>query len=145
MIRYLWWSHFSMALAVGSMGVKKRRRFPLCHVCVCPCRSAFMALAGLCLCLANPSYACCSNTGLSQPAAHWKWPWMNTFSHFLPVSQFHFLPVCNLTHCFTPSLYQSLRWLSCLSHPTYLLLHIHWNQAINQIMIICTVTFPYKL
>lgn len=49
MIRYLWWSHFSMALAVGSMGVKKRRRFPLCHVCVCPCRCAFMALAGLCL------------------------------------------------------------------------------------------------
>ena len=47
---------------------------------------------GLRLCLSNPSYACCSNTGLSQPAAHWIWPWMNTFSLCLSVCFTHCLP-----------------------------------------------------
>lgn len=58
-------------------------------LCLCVFTSMQMCMHGsdrpVSLCLANPSYACCSNAGLSQPAAHSIWPWMNTFCLSLPV------------------------------------------------------------
>lgn len=72
------------------------------YVCLC------VLCPGLCPCLANLSYACCSNTGLCQPAAHWIWPWMNTFSLCLSC-RFH-------TLSFVPclSLYKNSPWTECI-------------------------------
>lgn len=58
--------------------------------CVCVC----VQCPGLCLCLTNPSYTCCSYAGLSQPTAHWIVSWMNTFSPSLCFWHSHFLSVC---------------------------------------------------
>lgn len=62
--------------------------------CVRACVPVCVQCPGLCLCLTNPSYTCCSYAGLSQPTAHWIVSWMNAFSHSLCFWHSRFLSVC---------------------------------------------------
>lgn len=95
---------------LGDWGDCERyKRCVLLYVCV--------PYPGPCLCLGNPSYACCSNTGLSQPTAHWIWSWMNTFSILcLSVSLSHIL-------CF--SVFASLPWPQTFINHTNTHAHRH--------------------
>lgn len=54
---------------VGFMSDAGVMRVSILGACVSVCVS--VQCPGLCLCLTNPSYTCCSSAGLSQPTAHW--------------------------------------------------------------------------